>query len=71
MHTYYSCLNNSYQYSKYTIFVAEVASTVNELLLDKYGKKMHKSKGNAIEPFSLMERYGVEDINELVGAVDQ
>lgn len=36
MHTYYSCLNNPYQYSKYTIFVAEVVSTVNELLLNLY-----------------------------------
>ena len=36
MHTYYSCLNNPYQYSHYTIFVAEVASTVNELLLNFY-----------------------------------
>ncbi len=36
MHTYYSCLNNLYQYSSYTIFVAEVASTVNELLLNHY-----------------------------------
>ena len=35
---------------------------VNELLLDKYGKKMHKSKGNAIEPFSLMEKYGADTI---------
>jgi len=35
---------------------------VNELLLDKYGKKMHKSKGNAIEPFTLMERYGADTI---------
>ena len=35
---------------------------VNELLLDKYGKKMHKSKGNAIEPFSLMEKYGSDTI---------
>jgi len=34
MHTYYSCLNNPYQYSSYRIFVAEVASTVNELLLN-------------------------------------
>ncbi len=34
MHTYYSCLNNPYQYSSYKIFVAEVASTVNELLLN-------------------------------------
>ena len=36
MHTYYSCKNNSYQYSSYSIFVAEVASTVNELLLAKH-----------------------------------
>ncbi len=35
---------------------------VNELLLDKYGKKMHKSKGNAIEPFTLMEKYGADTI---------
>ena len=35
---------------------------VNELLLDKYGKKMHKSKGNAIEPFTLMEKYGSDTI---------
>ena len=34
MHTYYSCLNNPYHYSSYRIFVAEVASTVNELLLN-------------------------------------
>ena len=34
MHTYYSCTNNPYQYSSYKIFVAEVASTVNELLLN-------------------------------------
>lgn len=35
---------------------------VNELLLDKYGKKMHKSKGNAVEPFTLMNRYGADTI---------
>lgn len=35
---------------------------VNELLLDKYGKKMHKSKGNAIEPFTLMNEYGSDAI---------
>ena len=34
MHTYYSCANNPYHYSSYRIFVAEVASTVNELLLN-------------------------------------
>jgi len=36
MHTYYSCKNNPYQYSNYQIFVAEVASQVNELLFDNY-----------------------------------
>ena len=33
LHSYYSRINNSYQNSNYKIFVAEVASTVNELLL--------------------------------------
>ncbi|MCD7944315.1 MAG: oligoendopeptidase F [Clostridia bacterium] len=32
MHTYFSAKNNTPQDSRYTIFVAEVASTVNELL---------------------------------------
>ena len=35
---------------------------VNELLLDKYGKKMHKSRGNAIEPFGLIKEYGADTI---------
>ena len=35
---------------------------VNELLLDKNGHKMHKSKGNAIEPFSVMEKYGADTV---------
>ncbi len=35
MHSHYSCTSNSYQDSGYTIFVAEVPSTVNELLLAK------------------------------------
>ncbi len=35
---------------------------VNDLLLDKYGHKMHKSRGNAIEPFSIMEEYGADTI---------
>lgn len=33
---------------------------VNDLLLDKYGQKMHKSKGNAVEPFSIIEKYGAD-----------
>lgn len=36
MHSYYARKNNAYQYGDYVIFVAEVASTVNELLLAKY-----------------------------------
>jgi len=35
---------------------------VNELLLDKNGHKMHKSKGNAIEPFSIMKKYGADTV---------
>ena len=31
---------------------------VNDLLLDTEGKKMSKSRGNIIEPFSLIEEYG-------------
>ena len=36
MHTLYSCEANPYNTSSYQIFVAEVASTVNELILIKY-----------------------------------
>lgn len=44
MHTYYSCSNNPYNLSSYNIFVAEVASTVNELLLVHY--MIEHSKNN-------------------------
>jgi len=33
---------------------------VNDLLLDKYGQKMHKSKGNAVEPFTILKTYGAD-----------
>lgn len=33
---------------------------VNDLLLDSEGKKMSKSKGNIIEPFSLIDEYGAD-----------
>ena len=36
MHTFYSCSNQPYNLSSYNIFVAEVASTFNELLLVHY-----------------------------------
>ena len=44
MHSYYTRHNNKYQYGDYSIFVAEVASTVNELLLAKHLLKISKSK---------------------------
>ena len=44
MHSYYSREANSYPYGYYSIFVAEVASTVNELLLSKYMYKHSKDK---------------------------
>lgn len=36
MHSYYARKNNPYQTGDYCIFVAEIASTVNELLLNHY-----------------------------------
>ena len=44
MHSYYSKNNQPYLYSGYKIFVAEVASTLNELLLIDYLLKNAKSK---------------------------
>lgn len=44
MHSYYTRTNNSYQYGDYAIFVAEVASTVNEILLAKYLLKVSQNK---------------------------
>ena len=36
MHTYYSCKNQPYEKHGYATFIAEIASTVNEILLNKY-----------------------------------
>ena len=35
---------------------------VNDLLLDKEGKKMSKSKGNIVEPFTTIENYGADTV---------
>ena len=35
---------------------------VNDLVTDKHGHKMHKSKGNAIEPFTVISNYGADSI---------
>lgn len=44
MHSFYTRNNQPYQYGDYPIFVAEVASTVNELLLAKYMLQHSTSK---------------------------
>jgi isoleucyl-tRNA synthetase len=33
---------------------------VNELILDKEGQKMSKSRGNTVDPFEIMARYGAD-----------
>lgn len=35
---------------------------VNELILDKNGQKMSKSKGNTVDPFLIMEKYGADAV---------
>lgn len=35
---------------------------VNDLILDKYGKKMSKSRGNTVAPFELFEKYGADTV---------
>ena len=43
MHTYYSTKNQPYSKHSYNIFIAEIASTVNEILLNKYMVKHAKT----------------------------
>ena len=33
---------------------------VNDLVLDKHGQKMHKSRGNAVKPMPILENYGAD-----------
>lgn len=35
---------------------------VNDLILDKEGKKMSKSRGNTVDPFALFENYGADAV---------
>lgn len=53
MHSYFTRANNPYQYGNYAIFVAEVASTVNELLLAKY---VIKNSNDRIEKLFILNR---------------
>ncbi len=48
MHSYYSDNNQSYTYASYPIFLAEIASTVNEILLEEYMFKNAKTKNEKI-----------------------
>ena len=48
MHSYYSNKNNNYYDSGYPIFLAEIASTVNEVLLNDYMYKNAQSKEEKI-----------------------
>ncbi len=48
LHTYYSDANQNYDQAGYTIFVAEVASIVNEMLLLKYLQKNTKNNSEKI-----------------------
>ena len=58
MHSYFTRSNNPYQYGYYSIFVAEVASTVNELLLAKYVIKNSNDKKEKLFILNrLMELY--------------
>ena len=38
------------------------AVVVNDLVLDAHGQKMSKSKGNVVEPWGVIERYGVDAV---------
>ena len=48
MHSYYSDSSQSYTYASYPIFLAEIASTVNEILLEEYMLKNAKTKNEKI-----------------------
>ena len=49
MHTYYSNKNNPHACADYSIFVAEIASTVNEVLLIKH--LLQNAKDNKLKKY--------------------
>ena len=59
MHTYYSNLNQPYVKSNYSLFVAEVASTCNEVLLMRYLMKKYRDdpKASAFLCNQLLEEF--------------
>ena len=54
MHSYYTGQSQPYPYANYSIFLAEVASTFNELLLLDY---LIKNTSSKIEKLDLIEKY--------------
>ncbi|MBQ5761329.1 MAG: oligoendopeptidase F [Clostridia bacterium] len=57
MHTFYSNANQPYHYASYKIFVAEVASTVNENLLMSYMLDEAKKEGDTVKQAYLLNHY--------------
>ena len=62
MHTYYSARNQPYQYYDYTIFVAEVASTFNEMLLFKH--LFDKAKNKTMRAFLINKQ--IDDLRATI-----
>ncbi|MCA9859820.1 MAG: oligoendopeptidase F, partial [Thermomicrobiales bacterium] len=56
MHTFYSQANNPYHYAGYSIFLAEVASTINETLLT-WALLEQTPKENPQERFSILNNF--------------
>ncbi len=44
---------------------------VNDLVLDAHGQKMSKSKGNAVDPWSVLERHGADAVRLFLVATSQ
>lgn len=57
MHSYFSIENNSYKNSNYQIFVAEIASTVNEMLLANYLLKESDEKTKILVLNNLLDLF--------------
>lgn len=58
MHYYYACKNQKYQDYEYSIFVAEVASQVNEILLSRYLLDNSNSKEEKLKIIDeLLQKY--------------
>lgn len=62
MHSYYSCKNQPYLYHSYTIFVAEVASTFNERLLNHH--LLGQAKDKKLQAFLICNE--IDDIRSTI-----